>query len=302
MPPPRHPRPAAQPGFGPDVRRLNVRYGWQADVGDNLVRCYSLGDELDRSPMTHLLAALLLSLQPSAPPALTPALVLPEDSKPAYRAHSPPDCSDWAAARTVTIEDSRLRFGNHRLWVLGYITGFNIVGPDPSGDLLGAAPHEEVYAAIDGYCSRNPSHSVVDAMHPVAAAFIRRRQGTPAANVSAPGQRRRAMVVAAISCRDWIEARANAIVRLAYVGVLRGYLTAYNRWGPDPTGDAVGGEDRSLIEGAIDEWCRQRPSALLIGAVSPLIAHVAAERAAGRLAPAGMRPNDSLSAGPSTDR
>lgn len=103
------------------------------------------------------------------------------------------------------------------------------------------------------------------------------------------------MAVVTTTCGDWAQHRGNVILRLAYVGVVRGYVTAYNRYGPDPAGDALGADDRPLIEERTDEWCRERPSALLIGAVAPLIDHVAAERAAGRLPPAGMRPADRFS-------
>lgn len=246
--------------------------------------------------MTPLLTALLLTLQSSAPPVITPAPVLPEDdSKQTYRAHSPPVCGDWRAAREGTAQESVIRLGIYRMWVLGYITGFNIVGPDQTGNLLGDAPHEEFYAAIDGYCTRNPSHTVEDSMYPIAAAFIRRRQGTAASSPPSPGSRRRAQAVATRTCQDWAQDRDNAIMRLAYVSVVRGYVTAYNRWGPDPTGDAVGTNDQALIEERLDVWCRERPSGLLIGVIAPLIDHVAAERAAGRRPPAGMRPRDRFS-------
>lgn len=253
--------------------------------------------------MTPLFAALMLALQPSAPPVITPVPVLPEDdSKQTYRAHSPPVCVDWRAARDRTVEASEIHFGIYRMWALGYITGFNIVGPDQTGNLLGDAPLDELYSAIDGYCTRNPSHTVEDSMRPIAAAFIRRRQAAPTANTSSQGSRRRATVVATRTCQDWGQDRDNAIMRLAYVSVVRGYVTAYNRWGPDPTGDAVGTNDQALIEERLDVWCHERPSALLIGVVAPLIDHVATERAAGRRPPAGMRPKDRFSLPPPSER
>ena len=247
--------------------------------------------------MTHILAALLLSFQFSAPPSLTPVSVLPDDIKPTYRAHSPPECGNWRGARSGKDQESRLRLGVYRMWVLGYITGFNVTGPDKTGDLLGTAPHEEVYSAIDGYCARNPSHSVVDSMRPIAAAFIRRRVGSLTAVAPAAGEKRRAMVVQPSPCRDWVRGRDNAILRLAYVGMLRGYLTAHNRWSSDPAGDAIGADDEPLIENAIEDWCGKQPSSLLIGAVNPLIDHVKAERAEGRLPPGGLRPNEKFTPG-----
>lgn len=250
--------------------------------------------------MTHLLAMLLLSLQ-AAPPAITPVDVLPEDNKATYRTHSSPECENWRSARAGTSDESRIRTGAYKLWVLGYVTGFNIAGPDKSGDLLGTAHHEELFAAIDGYCGRNPSNFVVDAMRPIAAAYIRRRQGDAAATLSIPGDKKQAKAVATTTCREWAGYRNNTILRLAYAGVVAGYVTAYNRFGPDPTGDAVGAADHPLFEDAIDKWCNGHPSALLIGAVAPLIEHVAAERAAGRLPPGGLRPVDKMTPGSPPD-
>lgn len=245
--------------------------------------------------ITNLLALLLLSPQ-AAPPAITPVTppvdALPEDTKSAYRTHFSPSCEKWRLAQASSVDDSRARVGVYRMWVMGYITGFNIVGPDKTGDILGATPHEEVYGAIDGYCARNPSYSVVDAMRPIAAALIRRRQGTPVTNFPASDNARRAKVVAPITCADWDRHRENALMRLAHIVWVSGYLTAYNRFGRDPTGDAIGTSDQPLIEEGVNKWCAQNPSTLLIGAIAPLIKHVAAERAAGRLPLGGMRPNE----------
>lgn len=248
--------------------------------------------------MTHLLA-MLLAFQ-AAPPAITPVGVLPKDSKPTYRTHASTTCADWTAARAGSSDDSLLRVGVYKLWVLGYITGFNIVGPDKTGDLIGAYPQEEFYRAIDGYCARNPSNFVVDAMYPIAAAYIRRRLATANASVSTPETKKNAQAVAIVTCRDWNQHRDNPIMRLAYVGVIAGYVTAYNRFGPDPTGDAVGSPDHPLMEEFVDKYCKANPSTLLIGAVTPLITHVAAERVAGRLPPAGMQPHEKYTPGSPT--
>lgn len=245
--------------------------------------------------MTHMLAALLLSLQPAAPPAtVPPAPVLPDDTKPAYRAPGSPTCGAWRAARSGTDQDSALRRSVYRLWVLGFISGFNVVGPDPTGDLLGTGSQDEFFEAIDGYCGRNPSHAVADAMFPIAAAYIRRRGVSYANAAPVPRTKTRAIVVAALTCRDWVEDRGNRLLRVAYAGVLRGYLTAYNRWSADPSGDAIGADSLALLERGIEGWCSVRPDGLLIGAVDPLIAYVAAERAAGRLPPGGETPEATL--------
>lgn len=235
-------------------------------------------------------AAILFGLQAISPPAVAPAAVLPADSKAAYRVHAPPTCADWRAARAGTVEESALRIGIYRLWVLGYVTGFNVGGPDPSGALLGASPRDELWGAIDGYCARNPSHSVEASMRPIAAAYVRRRGE---AAMLPPGIRtRRAQAVAVQTCRDWQDDRANDFLRLAYVGIVRGYVSAYNRWGPDPAGDALGTEDRRFIEGFLDAYCAERPQALLISVAARLIDHAAAERAAGRRPPAIMIPRE----------
>jgi len=243
--------------------------------------------------MTHLLLALLLSTQTAMPPKPVPMPVLLADTKPNYRAHSAPACPDWRAARGGTTKDSDTRVTIYQLWVLGYITGFNFVGPDPTGDLLGSASQDEIYTAIDAYCARNPTTFVADAMRPIADAIIRRR-GVPALSSPAKGLSRRAIVRPAVNCRNWVQGRSNNITRLGYVVVLHGYITAYNRWGPDALGDAIGADDQAVTEAAADKWCSEHPSGLLIGAITPLIEHVASERAAGRLPPGGVRPNDKL--------
>ncbi len=244
--------------------------------------------------MIHLLWALALSVQSSAPPSISAAPVLPADTRPGYRANGSPACSAWSSARRGKDEDSQIHAGVYRKWVLGYITGFNIVGPDRTGNLLGTASGQEVHAAIDDYCMRHPSHLVADAMRPVITSIVGRR-GLPAIAPPSADARRQATIVAPDTCRDWSRDRDNAILRLAHVVVLGGYVTAYNQWGPDPRGDAIGVDDPALLEKATDTWCSRHPSGLLVGAVTPLIDHVAAERAAGRLPPAGMQQSDKYS-------
>lgn len=153
--------------------------------------------------MTHLLLAVLLLNQSVVQQNIVPTPMLPEDTKPNYRLHSSPACSDWRAARGGKAEDSDIRFSLYKLWVLGYITGFNFVGPDQTGDLLGSASPGEVYTAIDGWCARNPSHFVDYAMRPIADALIRRR-GVPALSPQAQGVSRKSMVHAAVNCHDWV--------------------------------------------------------------------------------------------------
>lgn len=251
-------------------------------------------DRGDRGGMNHLYLVLLLSFQSVTPPVISPTPVLPPDTKAVFRANDSPACARWRDARAGKGENADLFVAYYRTWVLGYITGFNFVGPDQTGDLLGTATREEFYGAIDGYCTRNPSRMVVDAMRPVITAIVRRREipATARWNTS-----REATIAAAYSCRDWIDGRKNKILSLTYVTLLHGYITAYNQWGPDPLGDAVGVADDPLTENVIDKWCSENPKTLLVEAVQPLIDHVAKERVAGRLPPGGVRPVDKFSDG-----
>jgi hypothetical protein len=246
--------------------------------------------------MVSLILALTLLAQSTTPPSISAAPVLPADTKASYRANGSLACSAWRSARQGKNEDSQIQAGIYRKWVLGYVTGFNTVGPDQTGNLLGTASGEELYAAIDGYCTRNPSHVVADAMRPIIEAIVGRR-GTPAVGPSSATARKRATIVAPDTCRDWARDSDNAILRLAHVVALSGYVTAYNQWGPDPLGDAIGVDDQPLLESATNKWCGEHPSGLLIGTVMPLIGDVAAERAAGHLPPGGMQPNDKSSQG-----
>lgn len=251
--------------------------------------------------MTTVLASLLLSLQAVAPP-LVPPPVLPPDPKPFYRAQHSPDCEPWRSARRGSVQEDVIVRGAQRLWVEGWITGFNFYGPDPTGDLLGSASWEEVEAFIESYCARHPSHAIADAMRPLAAYFLRRRpQPTRLPAAGAP-PRLRAMAVMTATCADWNEDRDNRILRIVYGNyAVGGFLTAYNHWGPDPAGDVIGSGRSAIVHTWLDSLCRSQPELMLVSAVRPLLDHLAAMRAAGRLRPGGMRPEDELSPG-SRDR
>lgn len=228
--------------------------------------------------MPTLLAAFLLALQPASPPAVAAA-----PAKPFYRAHQAPDCRAWAQVRTgrgaLPVVEAI-----YNMWFHGYVTGFNAHGPDPEGDLLGAATWKRLGAFIDEHCARNPSHLVADALEPLAIDLLGRRPA-PARRQA----RRMATMTVDTTCAEWTRARDDQLMRLYHGGAVRGYLTAYNRWGPDPTGDVLGPGNDDLIDGWIDKWCRGHSRAGLIQAVAPFIAHLAAERAAGRL-PSGKTP------------
>ncbi|HYE27663.1 MAG TPA: hypothetical protein VEA61_05460 [Allosphingosinicella sp.] len=236
--------------------------------------------------MPTLLAALLLALQPASPPAVAAA-----PAKPFYRAHRAPDCRAWAQVRTGRGGLPLLEAA-YNLWFHGYVTGFNAHGPDPAGDLLGPATWKQLGAFIDDYCARNPSHLVADALEPLAVDLIGRRP-VPA-SPARRGAARLATMTVDTTCAEWTRARNDQLMRTYYGGAVRGYLTAYNRWGPDPSGDALGPGNDALIDPWIDKWCRGQSRAGLIQAVAPFIAHLAARRAAGRLPPGKTKAIDPL--------
>lgn len=250
--------------------------------------------------MKILLAALLLApppVRPVAPPAVQAPGAFPSVDKPFVRAHRGASCADWLSAREGKGRDSRLYFGIYRTWLASYVSAFNIVGPDPTGNLMGSSPWEEAYSFIDRHCARNPSHEVVDSMHPMIREFIGRRPGPPPA--SAPrAEKRKATNSMWLTCKEWIEDSPNKILRYANGASVRGYLTGYNHWGPDPKGDAVGPVKDDIVDNWIDGWCAGRPPATaILLAMEPLIDHLASERKAGRLPPAGKGPADEFTPG-----
>ena len=242
--------------------------------------------------MVELLSALLLLAQPAPVVQSLPAPVLPPDTKPYFRANNSPACINWNSARASKTSEDVYRSAVHKRWVLGYISGFNVAGPDPTGDLLATSSANEFFGAVDGYCSRNPSNDVVYAMRPVASAIIRRR-GTPALAISNSTVKKRAQIVGPDTCQDWSRNRDDKMMRLAYLVWLHGYITAKNQWGSDPLGDAIGNGDATEI--IADQWCKEHPSARLVGVITPMIEHFAAERLARRLPPGGKGANDKLS-------
>ena len=230
-----------------------------------------------------LLAALLLAAQPASPPAAVAA-----PAKPSFRAHQSPDCRAWAQVRTGRGGLPILEAA-YNMWFHGYVTGFNAHGPDPAGDLLGQASWKQLGAFIDDYCARNPTHLVADALEPLVIDLI---GGRPAA--APPSARRFATMSVATTCAEWTKARKDRLMRLYYGGAVRGYLTAYNRWGPDPSGDVLRPENDALIDPWVDGWCRPRPRTPMIQAVAPFLSHLARERAAGRLPPGKTPANEQV--------
>jgi hypothetical protein len=225
--------------------------------------------------MTALLAAFILVLQPTAPPA-----------KPMYRAHRAPDCAGWRAARTGRGATPVLEAA-YNIWFHGYVTGFNAHGPDPTGDLLGHTTWARIGAFIDAYCARNPASVIAEAL-PSLIADLTKGHPTRARDP----RRRDAVMSLQTTCREWTGLRDDKLLRMAYGGAARGYLTAYNRWAADLSGDVLGPGNDSLIDPWLDTWCGRHPSAHMLEAMGPFILHLRAERAAGRLAHGETKANE----------
>jgi hypothetical protein len=177
----------------------------------------------------------------------------------------------------------------YNIWFHGYITGYNVHGPDRTGDLLGTTKWVQIGAFIDDYCARNSTQLVADALQPLIE-NLSKRPTAPARQ----SEKRRAMMTVTTTCREWTGTRNDQLMRVISGGAVRGYLTAYNRWGPDPAGDVLGPGNDPLIDAWIDKWCDKRPSALLMQAVSPLTEYLTMERAAGSLAAGKTPANEQL--------
>jgi hypothetical protein len=232
--------------------------------------------------MTNWLAAFLIAFQAASPPG---AAVAPD--KPSYRTHRAPTCSEWRGVRKGGGATPLLE-AVYNIWFHGYVSGFNVHGPDPTGDLLGTAQWVQIGAFIDAYCARDPSKLVADALQPLVIDLIGRRPSPTAA------PERRARITVRTTCAEWNGARRDTLLRTVFGGAARGYLTAYNRWGPDPAGDVLGPGNDPLIDPWIDEWCRKHPSVLMLQAMAPFVQHLAVERAAGRLRPGKTPANEQL--------
>lgn len=75
-----------------------------------------------------------------------------------------------------------------------------------------------------------------------------------------------------ISCGRWTEDRANDVLHASDVTWLQGYLTAFNRWGPEqPVGDITRGTDQAGMGAAMDNYCSLHPLETVNDAASALI-------------------------------
>lgn len=240
--------------------------------------------------MIFFLMVLMATPQVVTPPA--PA----GKEKPFFRAQHSPTCKLRREARAGKSPDPELMLLSQRLWVRGYVSAFNVLGPDSRGDVMGSTSEDAVDAFLDAHCQRFPSDLLADAMRPLTNSLLKRQPPNPAGAGGTPATRT-ARIALTVSCEKWLGSRDNNLVRLAYEIALGGYVTAYNLYGPDPSGDLIGTEDDAFATEWIDGWCRDNKPALLVSAVGPLADHLAAERAAGRLPPGGQRPQDVLSAG-----
>lgn len=177
-------------------------------------------------------------------------------------------------------------------WVRGYVSAYNIYGPEATGNLLRATTDVQVDAHVDSYCETKPDGLIAGALL-VISDDIARAAGTLTGSAEKPA-RRKATLMVATTCAEWTGAEDDPLTRLAYASSVRGFLTAYNLY-RDPDGDVVGSGDDELVDIWIDGWCSSRPKMLLLSAAHPLTQHLAAERAAGRLPPGGKLPGDILS-------
>ena len=65
-------------------------------------------------------------------------------------------CNSWLEARGSGDVQAAARTG----WVLGYVTGFNLYGSKPEGDVSDGKNTEEMMVWIDNYCKKNPDENV----------------------------------------------------------------------------------------------------------------------------------------------
>ncbi len=222
-----------------------------------------------------LIALLLAAQSIAADPAA------PGTAKSSYRAYRSPSCVEWSKVRTGRgmLPVPEAAYNN---WFYGYVYGFNVHGPDPVGDLLGTTQWTDVARFIDAGCSEDPTATVAVVLELFVKERLERRQPTVIS-------KRRPALGAAETCRQWNEADRDLLLRTVWGGEARGYLTAYNRWGPDPSGDALLAMNDDLIDPWISDWCRAHPASPMLHSMTVFIQTIAARRKAGNLS-AGHTP------------
>jgi hypothetical protein len=82
----------------------------------------------------------------------------------------PPSCGKWTALRKEHgIEGHAVEF-----WLLGYVSGYNMYGPDPNGGVGISIDTEGMEAFVDQYCTANPMMSLLDAADKLVRELHRR--------------------------------------------------------------------------------------------------------------------------------
>ena len=81
------------------------------------------------------------------------------------------------------------------------------------------------------------------------------------------------------SCGTWAADKNNKVLRAADITWLQGYLTAFNRFGPEaPIGNITRGIDSEGLAGWIDNYCSVNPTDTINKAAGKLVLHLAATK------------------------
>ncbi|MDR6789895.1 hypothetical protein J2Y58_003270 [Sphingomonas sp. BE138] len=171
-------------------------------------------------------------------------------------------------------------------WFHGYVSGFNVYWHPRSGNILGQATWNEIAAFIDVQCSGNLTKSVAQALDPLMTDLIKRQAHEKR------GMPRPSVLTVQVTCRQWSDAKDDKVLRVFWGGAARGYLTAYNRWGPDKSGDFLLQNNDELIDRWISNWCDKRSSSTILQGMESFIKYVDKERAAGRINPGSTPANE----------
>jgi hypothetical protein len=163
--------------------------------------------------------------QPTAPPFVAAA-----NRKVSYRTYRAPGCGEWTQVRKG-LGASFLLEAAYNIWFHGYVSGFNVHGPDPSGSLLEKTDWQQAASFFDSYCARNPSHLLADGLQPLVVELMKDRPV-----LTGKQSKPRAQVTVGTTCKEWNSSKDDRLLRVTSGGAARGYLTAYNRWVRMPRG------------------------------------------------------------------